>query len=142
AAPAEPAAPAVPEPAAPAEPALPAEPAAPVEPAAPAAPEPAAPAEPALPAEPAAPVEPAAPAVPEPAAPAAPAEDDAVSSNVRTWTDSTGTYQVVGEMVSCHDSVVRLRKADGRYVRVDITKLSVGDRLFVEQRMATLASNL
>ncbi len=50
---------------------------------------------------------------------------------MRTWTDSSGLYQVQARFVSYQDGVVRLLKANGVYTRVPFAKLSAEDQRFV-----------
>jgi len=49
----------------------------------------------------------------------------------RLWTDISGKYQVEAEFVSFVDETVRLKKANGRYCRVALQKLSLADQAFV-----------
>ncbi|MEE9603191.1 MAG: SHD1 domain-containing protein [Thermoguttaceae bacterium] len=51
----------------------------------------------------------------------------------RTWADISGKYQVEASLVSFRGDLVRLLKSNGRYVRIDIAKLSVFDQQFVRQ---------
>ena len=50
---------------------------------------------------------------------------------MRTWTDSSGLYQVQARFVSYQDGVVRLLKANGVYTRVPFAKLSLADQDYV-----------
>jgi len=58
----------------------------------------------------------------------------------RTWTDSSGQYQVEARFVSVQDSTVRLQKADGRYVRIAMDKLCSADQQFVGLQNQALAA--
>jgi hypothetical protein len=101
------------------------------------------------PAEPA--EEPAAEAAEEPMA--APAEDPAAepvdtdpfsqngSPGIRLWTDSSGKYHVLARFVSVIDGgTVRLQKANGKYVRVAIDRLSAFDQQFVQRQLEMVAA--
>ncbi|NLY00220.1 MAG: hypothetical protein GXY83_29330 [Rhodopirellula sp.] len=46
----------------------------------------------------------------------------------RTWTDTSGRFQVEAEFVGVEDGAVRLRKADGAEIAVPIEKLSAPDQ--------------
>ncbi|MGA2256982.1 MAG: SHD1 domain-containing protein, partial [Thermoguttaceae bacterium] len=52
----------------------------------------------------------------------------------RTWTDSTGKYTIQAEFVEFKDGKVRLRKENGKEVRIPIEKLSDADRELVQQQ--------
>jgi formylglycine-generating enzyme required for sulfatase activity len=54
---------------------------------------------------------------------------------VRTWTDSTGTYTIEAEFLDFKDGKVRLRKPDGKQITLPIGKLSDADRRFVERQL-------
>lgn len=60
----------------------------------------------------------------------------ASGSAVRTWTDSTGKYQVEAELVDCRDGTVRLKKAGGKIISLPLSRLSAADRKLVEQILA------
>lgn len=51
----------------------------------------------------------------------------------RTWTDSTGKFQVDAELVEVQDGTVVLRRADGRTVRVPLKRLSKSDQQYVAE---------
>jgi len=53
--------------------------------------------------------------------------------DVRTWTDSTGQHQTEAELVDFRDGVVRLKRADGQVVSIDLETLSAADQAFVKQ---------
>jgi len=52
----------------------------------------------------------------------------------RTWTDSTGQYQVQAVMVDFTDEAVRIKKRDGQIVSVPIAKLSKFDQLYIKRK--------
>jgi hypothetical protein len=85
-----------------------------------------------LPEIPAPSVEP--PAVPAPTTPA-PAIDDPFSTlpsePVRRWFDDTGSHDTVGQLVEVHADHVRIRKLNGRFTTVPISRLSVTDQRYV-----------
>jgi hypothetical protein len=54
----------------------------------------------------------------------------------RTWTDSTGNYQVEATLVAFNDSTVVLKKENHRLVAVPIDKLSKDDRAYLESKEA------
>ena len=58
----------------------------------------------------------------------------------RSWTDSTGEYQVTAVLADANDWGVKLRKADGSFVTVPMNRLSVPDQTWVVQ-MATPTPN-
>jgi len=87
------------------------------------------------------PAEPAPPAKPQPK----PAIDDPFSSiqgnPLRLWTDISGQYSVEARFVAVLDGdIVRLQRADGRYVRVALNKLSLADQQFVQAQFGTLVA--
>lgn len=53
----------------------------------------------------------------------------------RTWTDSSGKYTVEAEFVEFKDGTVRLQRADGKFIRIAIEKLSEADREFVRRQL-------
>jgi hypothetical protein len=59
---------------------------------------------------------------------------------IRQWTDISGQFTCEAKYVSFSDGVVRLQKADGRYVRVAMDKLSLTDQFLVEGLIATIAA--
>jgi hypothetical protein len=87
-------------------------------------------------------MEPEKPAVPAvPAAPAAPAKakgDNPFGMNradgLRTWSDSTGQYQLEARLISVRNDVVRLCNAQGKYFRIAIDRLSAADQDFVRSQ--------
>jgi hypothetical protein len=54
----------------------------------------------------------------------------------RTWTDSTGNYQVEASLVAFNDTTVVLKKTNRRLVAVPIDKLSKDDRGYLESKEA------
>lgn len=70
------------------------------------------------------------PAASEPGAKAADAQTTQ-SPAVRTWTDSTGAFQVDAEFLGVEDGKVKLKKTDGRVVAVPLDRLSKEDQDFV-----------
>jgi hypothetical protein len=94
---------------------------------------------------------PVAPKTEVPEAPKAPApkekkksSDDPFGQNdsgkLRQWTDSSGQFGVEARLVSLQHGTVRLQKANGRYVRVALARLSVGDQRFVLEQDQALAA--
>jgi len=59
---------------------------------------------------------------------------------LRTWTDSTGAYRIEARLVGVAGSLVRLRCADGRFVRVRMDRLSAADQRLVLAEEARVAS--
>lgn len=49
-------------------------------------------------------------------------------TELRTWTDTTGTYQIEAEYVKSEDGKVHLKKSDGSIVQVPLEKLSPADQ--------------
>lgn len=108
------------------------------------------------PAEIPAPPKAAAPAAPAPAPAAKPAIQSkpaepkdtpkkvtSLGGQMRIWTDNTGTYQVEARLVGTLDrgAVARLQRADGSFVRVEITRLSENDQQFLMDAYRVVASN-
>jgi len=89
--------------------------------------------------------------VPEPPADDAPAADPPAvddpfqtrtdSNGLRLWTDISGTYQVRARFVSFDSGSVRLQKADGRYCRIVLDKLSLSDQDLVQQCIASVTAS-
>ena len=69
--------------------------------------------------------------------------DDPFSTNtsgLKTWTDATGRYRIEARFVGVVEGdVVRLQRADGRYVRVEMDRLSAADQQWVRDADGTLA---
>jgi WD40 repeat protein len=53
---------------------------------------------------------------------------------VRTWTDSTGRFQIRATFVKHDNGEVILRKADGRELILDLVKLSEEDQRYIRSR--------
>lgn len=58
----------------------------------------------------------------------------ATAVSARTWTDSSGNFQVEAELVSVDDDRVTLRKEDGQVIAVPLKRLSAADRKFLADR--------
>ena len=63
----------------------------------------------------------------------------ALAAQTRTWTDSSGDFQIEAQLVEVNDGTVHLKKADGQIVTVPLDRLSAADRQFIERQVA--ASN-
>jgi hypothetical protein len=59
----------------------------------------------------------------------------------RTWSDATGTYQVVAAMVSYEDKKVTLQKKEGGTLRIPVEKLSKADQDYVAKRASAKPAN-
>jgi hypothetical protein len=57
---------------------------------------------------------------------------------MRTWVDNTGNYQVEARLVVITAESVRLLKENGRTTTVPMSRLSDGDRDYVEQMVAQI----
>ncbi|MEQ8790948.1 MAG: PQQ-binding-like beta-propeller repeat protein [Pirellulaceae bacterium] len=53
----------------------------------------------------------------------------------RTWTDSTGKYEIKGEFVEFRDGKVWLKKDDGGTIGVPMSRLSSADQMFVREEL-------
>jgi hypothetical protein len=53
------------------------------------------------------------------------------STAMRRWTDASGKYHVEAAFVELSGEIVRLKKADGHPVRVELGRLSADDRQYV-----------
>jgi hypothetical protein len=62
--------------------------------------------------------------------------DPALAQDARTWTDSTGKYKIEAAFVEVKDGAVRLRRPDGRVVKLPLAKLSPADRRYVKEQLA------
>lgn len=87
------------------------------------------------------------PAVPAPATPApvpAPVIDDPFSAlppePVRRWLDDSGSHDTVGQLVEVHPDRVRIRKLNGRFTTVAISRLSAADKNYVTATGERLAA--
>ncbi|NUQ64533.1 MAG: hypothetical protein HUU20_18870 [Pirellulales bacterium] len=70
---------------------------------------------------------------PTPDAETAKQDPEAVASSsagLRTWTDSTGRFQIEAQLVSDDGSTVTLKKQSGQLVTIPLEKLSSADRAF------------
>ncbi len=52
---------------------------------------------------------------------------------VRTWSDNTGTFEVVGKLAVIFPDKVRLLKDNGRFCTVPLRRLSDADRQLIER---------
>ena len=57
----------------------------------------------------------------------------AASAAPRTWTDASGRYSVVAELIEVKDGTARLKKADGVMVAIQLDRLSRGDREYIQK---------
>jgi WD40 repeat protein len=57
----------------------------------------------------------------------------AYADDLRTWTDKTGKFKVEAKFVGIENGKAILEKPDGTQVRIDLDKLSLGDRRHAEQ---------
>ena len=71
---------------------------------------------------------------PDPATPAA------GTPSFRTWTDSTGTYQVRARFVKIADGVVQFAREDGRSASVPLERLSEADQKIARELAAAAQS--
>jgi hypothetical protein len=60
----------------------------------------------------------------------------AAALEVRTWTDSTGTFSVEAELLHFAGGVVHLRKLDGTIITLPIERLSAEDQQWVRKRFS------
>ena len=56
-------------------------------------------------------------------------------SELRTWTDSTGTHSVEASFAGCLNGNVKLRKVTGIEVSLPLDKLSLSDRNFIRNHL-------
>jgi hypothetical protein len=56
-----------------------------------------------------------------------------VGADARPWKDKSGKYTVEAELVEVVDGQVRLRRADGKIVKLDVAKLSAADQAFLQK---------
>jgi len=61
-----------------------------------------------------------------------PATPQVSATDLRTWTDATGGFELKARAVATKDGWVRLEKQDGSQVSVRIDKLSAGDQAILE----------
>ena len=55
---------------------------------------------------------------------------------MRTWTDSTGSFEVIGRVYDISVGSVRLLKDNGRFTTVPMHRLSRADQDYVDQVVA------
>jgi len=60
------------------------------------------------------------------------------STQLRTWTDNSGTFSVEGRLVKIMEEKVQLFKANGRYTTFPLHRLSALDHQFVQQQALAL----
>ena len=60
----------------------------------------------------------------------------------RTWTDSTGAFDLVAELVVVEDDKALLRRQDGREVRVPLARLSAEDLRFLVITLSRLSKSV
>ena len=65
--------------------------------------------------------------------------DPLASTEVRTWRDNTGNFEVTGRLVVVFPDKIRLLKDNGRFSTVPLRRLSQEDRQYVEQTLAAIA---
>ena len=58
-------------------------------------------------------------------------------AQVRTWTDSSGSYKIEAEFVDESDGTVRLKRSDGRIVSLPLERLSAADQAYVQKQPTT-----
>ncbi len=63
----------------------------------------------------------------------------ALSLQAREWTDATGAFRVVAELVAVRGDKVVLEKADGQIITIPINRLSIADQDFLRQQAASAA---
>jgi hypothetical protein len=59
-----------------------------------------------------------------------------IEIGMRTWTDSTGTFEIVGRVHDISVGSVRLLKENGRFTTVPMHRLSAADQDYVDQVVA------
>ncbi len=65
-----------------------------------------------------------------------PAEDKGdEASEFRLWQSASGKGKVKAKFIEVVDGKVRLKKEDGKVVRVTLTKLSLADQRYIEKRL-------
>ncbi|KAI8869180.1 hypothetical protein GQ42DRAFT_124120, partial [Ramicandelaber brevisporus] len=54
-------------------------------------------------------------------------------SQVRNWTDATGTFRIDAQFICVHDDGrIELLKTNGNFIKVPIEKLSRSDLVYLE----------
>ncbi|MFH1268781.1 MAG: PQQ-binding-like beta-propeller repeat protein [Planctomycetota bacterium] len=66
---------------------------------------------------------------------AQPPATEQAAIELRTWTDSTGSYETQAALVKYEDGKVHLRKTDGKIIALSISKLSKADQRYVRQEL-------
>ena len=56
------------------------------------------------------------------------------TSQIRTWTDRTGSFKVDAQFLGCRDGKIHLHKANGVKIAVPVSKMSMADLKYVEDR--------
>lgn len=55
-------------------------------------------------------------------------------AHAKKWTDATGKFSVVGQLVEVKDGKARIEKDEGGFVNIPIDKLSKADQKFIEKQ--------
>lgn len=66
---------------------------------------------------------------------------DSVQADLRTWTDSTGSFSVKAEFSGMSGSNVQLRREDGKIIKVPLARLSEADQAYVQKIRASPKHN-
>lgn len=56
------------------------------------------------------------------------------TSQIRTWTDRTGSFKVDAQFLGCRDGKIHLHKVNGVKIAVPVSKMSMTDLRYVEDR--------
>lgn len=64
----------------------------------------------------------------------------AADADARTWQDKSGKFSIEGEYVSFVAGNVRIRRSDGRIVRIAMSRLSADDQAFVKEILKNKAT--
>lgn len=56
------------------------------------------------------------------------------AEELRTWSDATGKFTVVAELLDCDGAAVRLKRENGKTIKVPLEKLSSKDREYLANR--------
>ena len=62
------------------------------------------------------------------------APEEKPAAGFRTWTNDTGTFQVEAELVRCERDQVELRRRDGKFITLQLEKLSAEDQAIVREK--------
>ncbi|KAI5849040.1 SH3 domain-containing protein [Tricharina praecox] len=65
---------------------------------------------------------------------AAPGKSKPDTSQIRTWTDRTGSFKVDAQFLGCRDGKIHLHKVNGVKIAVPVSKMSMTDLRYVEDR--------